>query len=88
MRGYERNCRDDIQLRSQYYLSMEDINRRRFAVKRGDEVVLYLKNGQSRRGIVQNIGTKHITISTLEGSFKCQWDNKDVLERIVIIHSR
>lgn len=88
MKGYERNYRDDIQLRSEYYITIEDKYGRRFAVRRGDEVVIYLKNGQYRRGIVQNIGTKHITLSTVEGSFRCQWDNADVLERIVMIHSR
>ncbi len=88
MKGYERNYRHDIQLRSEYYLTMEDKNGRRFAVRRGDEVVIYLKGGQYRRGVVQNIGTKHITLSTLEGSFRCQWDNEDVLERVVIIHNR
>lgn len=88
MKGYERKYRHDIQLRSEYYIIVENKNGRRFSVRRGDEVIIYLKNGQYRQGIVQSIGTKHITLYTIDGSFRCQWGNKDALERIVMIHSK
>lgn len=50
MKGYERNYRDDIQLRSEYYIVCTDATGRSFAIRRGDDIIVHLKSGVPCRG--------------------------------------
>lgn len=52
MKGYERNYRDDIQLRSEYYIVCTDATGRSFAIRRGDDIIVHLKSGIQYRGTV------------------------------------
>ena len=61
-RGYERNYRDDIQLRSEYYIVCTGATGRSFAIRRGDDIIVHLKSGVSYRGTVQTVGTKHLLL--------------------------
>lgn len=42
MKGYERNYRDDIQLRSEYYIMCTGAIVRSFAIRRCDGIIVHL----------------------------------------------
>lgn len=54
MKGYERNYRDDIQLRSEYYIVCTDATGRSFAIRRGDDIIVHLKSGVPYRNCLES----------------------------------
>lgn len=50
-RGYERNYRTDIQLRSEYYIVCTGATGRS-DIRRGDDIIVHLKSGIQYRGTV------------------------------------
>lgn len=87
-RGYERNYRTDIQLRSEYYIVCTDATGRSFAIRRGDDIIVHLKSGIQYRGTVQKVGTKHIILKTEDGTVQVQWDSPKIVDSIDLILSK
>lgn len=87
-RGYERNYRTDIQLRSEYYVVCTDATGRSFAIRRGDDIIVHLKSGVPYRGTVWKVGTKHLLLKTEAGTVQVQWDSPKIVDSIDLIHSR
>lgn len=87
-RGYERNYRADIQLRSEYYIVYEDNTGRSFAIRRGDDIIVHLKSGVQCRGTVFRVGTKHLLLKTEARIAEVQWDSPEIVDSIDLIHSR
>lgn len=87
-RGYERNYRTDIQLRSEYYIVCTDATGRSFAIRRGDDIIVHPKSGVQYRGTVWKVGTKHLLLKMEAGTVQVQWDSPKIVDSIDLIHSR
>lgn len=87
-RGYERNYRTDIQLRSEYYIVCTDATGKSFAIRRGDDIIVHLKSGVSYRGTVQKVGTKHLLLKMEARTVQVQWDSPKIVDSIDLIHSK
>lgn len=87
-RGYERNYRTDIQLRSEYYIVCTNATGKSFAIRRGDDIIVHLKSGVSYRGTVQKVGTKHLLLKMEAGTIQVQWDSSKIVDGIDLILSK